>query len=130
VSRERDVTPRSCPLCGQSDAEPPTNCRLCKGTKLVDLATWALWAQRPKATSTSTTIDIQAIAAGRLKEVRNVVSGPRGQDLALRGEALLAVIESWKTEPADGRTRAEHYQLVNRWLVDTADAMRGIRRFK
>lgn len=126
VKRPRDITPRSCPICGQSDAAPPTACGLCKGTKLVDVATWSRWALRPPSRSTSTTISMRQIAGARVVEVREA-GGPHAKALVQRGEGLIAIVDSWLEVPADGRERATHYQRINAWLAETGDYLRAER---
>lgn len=123
MPRPRDKTPRSCPLCGRSDAPAPTSCKLCHGTGVVSLETWAQWALRPPASATSTTIDIRKIAAERLVEVQNIKTS-KARDLVLHGEGLLAVIDSWLQVPADGPERGELYQQINAWLSETSDEIR------
>lgn len=122
-------TPRECPFCAESHAPTTKTCRLCGGARLVTRAIWEKYKDRPPEKSTSTTIDMHRVALGRIAELENAL-GDKGEEITARGRALLAVIESWKQAPADGKQRTDHYQKVVDWLRESADAMRGIRRFK
>lgn len=123
MPRPRDITPRSCPLCGHSDAAPPTSCQLCKGTKLISHETWARWASLPPEKSTSTSLNMRRIAGDRLVEL-TACGGPGVRAVIQRGELLCAVVDTWKETPAPGPERGDHYQQITKWLADSADYLR------
>jgi len=113
-----------CPVCGHSRDPIPTSCKICGGSKIVTPASWSRWALRPAEKASSTTFDMRRVINDRVAEVRER-GGPLGGALAQAGEDFLAVFDSWKESPADGRERANTYKLANLWLSNTAAFLRG-----
>lgn len=150
MPRTRDVTPVTCPICGLSDAPAPTSCTLCDGTKQVDAKTWARWALRPSSKSTSTTINMRAIAVGRVLEVIDSqvpgaappgavpnfallakmatgITDATAARVVRHGLELIAVLDSWNEAPAYGPERGAHYKEINGWLKESGDFLVALR---